>query len=150
MRIKMDFQLNRQFGVVERTIFRLVLNGFTDVKEIGSALPVFSDTVIANGIKQLVNRQIIVASLETGKLHLAEPLVAIINMCIEKTCEVELQPELEEAVKNGGLLVSGVAEEASRSLVQAVLSELLPGVKLDLYVDSIDFVLCEERGGQYE
>ena len=43
-------------------------------------------------------------------------------------------------------MISGIADEESHSLKQAVLFELLPGIRLDMYVDSIDFVLCEERG----
>ncbi len=150
MRIRIDFQLNRQFGVVERMIFRLVLNGFTDSREIAKALPLFSDSVIANGIKHLVNRQILAADVEAGKLYLSEPLVAIIGMCLENTYEIAVPAELEGYIKGDGLMISGITNEESHSLKQAILFELLPGIKLDLYVDSLDFVLCEERGDQHE
>ena len=85
MKIKIDFQLNRSFGVVERIIFRLVLNGFTDVKEIVEALPIFSDVVIANAIKHLVNRQLLSANITAGELFLSDPLLAIIGVCLENT-----------------------------------------------------------------
>ncbi len=62
MKVKIDFQLNRRFGVVERIIFRLVLNGFSNAREIELALPIFSDAVIANAIRHLVNEQIIAAT----------------------------------------------------------------------------------------
>lgn len=150
MRIRIDFQLNRQFGVVERIIFRLVLNGFTDSGEIAKALPLFSDSVIANGIKHLVNRQVLAADIEAGKLFLSEPLVAIIDMCLENTYEIDAPAELEGSIKGDGLMISGITDEESHSLKQAVLFELLPGIKLDMYVDSLDFVLCEERGDQHE
>jgi len=150
MRIRIDFQLNRQFGVVEKMIFRLVLNGFTDSREIAKALPLFSDSVIANGIKHLVNRQILAADVEAGKLYLSEPLVAIIGMCLENTYEIAVPAELEGYIKGDGLMISGITNEESHSLKQAILFELLPGIKLDLYVDSLDFVLCEERGDQHE
>lgn len=150
MKVKIDFQLNRQFSVVEKIIFRLVLNRFTDSREIAEALPLFSDSVIANGIKHLVNRQILAADIEAGKLSLSEPLVALIDKCIENTYELDVPTELESIFKGNGLIVSGIADEESRSLKQAVLFELLPGIKLDMYVDSIDFVLCAERGDQHE
>ena len=150
MKVKIDLQLNRQFGVVEKIIFRLVLNRFTDSREIAEALPLFSDSVIANGIKHLVNRQILAADIESGKLSLSEPLVAIIDKCIENIYELDVPTELESFFKGNGLIVSGIADEESRSLKQAVLFELLPGIKLDMYVDSIDFVLCAERGDQHE
>ena len=150
MKIKIDFQLNRQFGVVERIIFRLVLNGFTDAREIARALPVFSDSVIGNGIKQLVNRQLLTASIESGKLSLSEPLIAIIDTCIENSYDIEVPSELEDYLKKDGLLLSGVSDELSHTLIQAILFELLPGIKLDMYVDTIDFILYEEGGGQHE
>lgn len=150
MKVKIDFQLNRQFGVVENIIFRLILNGFTDSREITKALPLFSDSVIANGIKHLVNRQILAADIEASKLYLSEPLVAIIDMCLESAYEIDVPAELESYIKGDGLMISGISDEESHSLKQAVLFELLPGIRLDMYVDSIDFVLCEERGDQHE
>lgn len=150
MKVKIDFQLNRHFGVVENIIFRLILNGFTDSREITKALPLFSDSVIANGIKHLVNRQILAADIEASKLYLSEPLVAIIDMCLESAYEIDVPAELESYIKGDGLMISGISDEESHSLKQAVLFELLPGIRLDMYVDSIDFVLCEERGDQHE
>ena len=150
MKVKIDFQLNRQFGVVENIIFRLVLNGFTDSREIAKALPLFSDSVIANGIKHLVNRQILAADIEVSKLYLSEPLVAIIDMCLENTYVIDVPAEWEGYIKGDGLMISSISDEESHSLKQAVLFELLPGIRLDMYVDSIDFVLCEERGAQHE
>ena len=150
MKVKIDFQLNRQFGVVENIIFRLVLNGFTDSREIAKALSLFSDSVIANGIKHLVNRQILAADMEASKLYLSEPLVAIIDMCLENTYEIDVPTELEGYINGDGLIISDTANEESHSLKQAVLFELLPGIKLDMYVDSIDFVLREERGDLHE
>lgn len=155
MRIRIDFQLNRQFGVVERIIFRLVLNGFTDSRNIAKALPLFDDFVIANGIKQLVNCQILAVNIEAGKLSLSEPLAAIIDMCLENTYEIDVPAEMEGCIKEDGLMISGIVDEESLSLKQAalfeaVLFELLPGIKLDMYVDSLDFVLYEERGDQHE
>lgn len=150
MRVRIDFLLNRQFGVVEKIIFRLVLNGFTDANEIAKALPLFSDSVIANGIKHLVNRQILAANIEASRLSLSESLVAIIDMCLENTYEIDVPTELERYLKGDGMLISGISDEEDHSLKQAILFELLPGIKLDMYVDSMDFVLYEDRGDQHE
>lgn len=150
MKVKIDFQLNRQFGVIENIIFRLILNGFTDSREIAKTLPLFSDSVIANGIKHLVNRQILAADIKASKLYLSEPLVAIIDMCLENTYEIDVPDELEGYIKGDGLMISGISDEDSHSLKQAVLFELLPGIRHDMYVDSIDFVLYEERGDQHD
>ena len=66
MEIKIDFRLNKRFGVIERTVFRFVLNGFKDAVEISDAMPIFSDVVIANTIRNLVNNQIITASTDSS------------------------------------------------------------------------------------
>ena len=55
MTVQIDFALNRRFGVVEQTIFRLVLNGLTNIQQISNLLWIFSDEVIANAIRKLVN-----------------------------------------------------------------------------------------------
>jgi len=64
MQVKIDFQLNRRFGVTERIIFGLVMHGFSNAREIYLSLPVFSDAVIANAIKNLVNQQILSADMK--------------------------------------------------------------------------------------
>ena len=145
MKVKIDFQLNRRFGVVERIIFRLVLNGFNDASEIADAIPIFSDTVIASGIKTLVNRQILSAKIESGKLSLSDPVMAIIEMCIEKDYAINVLPEISNELSNGGLLISNSKSEEEKELKESVLSELLPGIRLDMYIDSFDFVLKEEK-----
>lgn len=150
MKIKIDFQLNRQFGVVERIIFRLVLNGFTDAKEIAEALPVFSDTVIANGIKTLVNRQILSAKTQAGTLSLSEPVVANIGMCMEKDYEIRVPSEIRNELIEGGLLISSSMSEEVKDLKKTVLYELLPGIRMDMYIDSLDFVLRKEKRGGHD
>src|SRR5699024_11036052 len=100
--------------------------------------------------KHLVNRQILAADIEASKLYLSEPLVAIIDMCLENTYEIDVPAELESYIKGDGLMISGNSEEESHYLKQAVVFELLPRIRLDMYVDSIDFVLCKERGDQHE
>ena len=76
MKVNIDFQLSRRFGVVERLIFRLVLNGFCNAREIKLALPIFSDAVIANAVRNLVNEAIISSDIETGALFLSVPVTA--------------------------------------------------------------------------
>lgn len=151
MKVRIDFQLNRQFGIIERIIFRLVLNGFTDVREIADALPVFSDAVIANGIKTLVNRQILSTKTEASRLSLAEPIVAIIEMCLKKNFEINVPIEIQGELQERGLLISSSVIEDTDDFKKTILYELLPGIRLDMYMDSLDFVLRKEkRGGQDE
>lgn len=141
MRIRIDFQLNRQFGVLDRMIFRLVLNGYTDAREIAEALPIFSDSVIANSIEHLINRQILNAQIELGKISLSEPLIAIIEMCLEKEYEINIPEELEEILKNSGVVLSNNSQDETKILKRTVMRELLPDIRMDVYSESIDFVI---------
>lgn len=150
MRIRIDFQLNRQFGVVERIIFRLVLNGFSDVKEIAKALPVFSDAVIANGIKTLVNRQIFSAKIVEGTISLSDPVVAIIEMCAEKEYEISVPSEIRNTLNKDGLLIMSSMSEEMKDIKRTLLYELLPSIRMDMYIDSLDFVLREEKRGGHD
>lgn len=149
-----DIALSKASGVVERTIFRLVLNGRTDVHEICSLLCLFSRPVIANGIRCLVNKQILAVDMASGVFSLSEPLVAL--LCSTKTPIVlELPDTLVELLDNDGvLIVDGMTTDGlnpfpkSRALKSALFQYLLPGVNLDHYVGCFDFVLTKEKRGE--
>lgn len=151
MKIKIDFQLSKQFNFLERLIFRFVVNGFADVKQIVESLPIFSDAVIANAIKHLVNQQLIVANKQTRKLSLSDSILAIINKCHGKSFDLEISSEfrLQHLNAGNGLIVDN-SENTSFILKKAILSELLPGICFDTYLKSIDFVLYLEEGLQNE
>ena len=146
MKVNIDFQLNRRFGVVERIIFRLILNGFSNAREIGLSLPVFSDAVIANAVRHLVNEQIIAADVETGTLSLSEAVVAIIAMCQKRSLEIDIPTTLENEILNEGINVFDNSIPEAVGLKDAIMQELLPDVKLDVYRYSLDFVISTQRG----
>ena len=143
MVVGIDFRLNQQFGVVERIIFRFVLNGIRDPKKIYDSIPIFSDSVMANALKNLINRQILTINRVDGMLSISEPLLAILNACINKTFKYDFSVELCEKLTKNGLYIGSGKE--SFELKHAVLEELLPNIKLDLYSDSIDFII-KRRG----
>jgi|GEM_PF-1050151 len=152
MQVKIDFQLNRRFGVTERIIFGLVMHGFSNAREIYLSLPVFSDAVIANAIKNLVNQQILSADIETGTLALSEPMVAIIDMCLEKSFDIVVPDSLTKDMSQEGFLLQverWMPKELEDEVIhtkEAILQEMLPNVKLDLYLYSLDFVIKQNRG----
>lgn len=155
MNLHVDFSLSKGFGVVERTIFRLVLNGYTDVCEIGEALTLFSSSVIANGVCHLVNRQILAVNLASGQLRLTEPLTALVNVCLESSVEIDVPESLAEPISDSGILVdSGTSNQSrefkpvQRQLKAALLEHLLPDVNLGLYIDALDFTLTENERGE--
>ena len=147
MKVRIDFQLNRRFGVVERLVFRLVLNGFNNAREIRLSLPIFSDAVIANAVRHLVTEQIISADVETGTLSLSEALVAIIAMCQKQTFEIDCPLSLEEAMLEKGIEIFDNRIPEAVALKDAIIQELLPKIKLDSYRYSLDFTILR-RGGE--
>lgn len=146
MKVKADFQLNRRFGVVERLIFRLVLNGFYSAREIELALPIFSDAVIANAVRYLVNEQIISTDVETGTFSLSEAMVAVIAMCKQKSFDLEIPASLEIEIQEKGIEIFDNSKPETIELKDALIQELLPNVKLDFYRYSLDFFILPEGG----
>lgn len=147
MKLHIDFSLNKGFGVVERTIFRLVLNGYADVREIGEALTLFSSSVIANGVRHLVNRQILAVNMASGKLRLAEPLIALASVCLDSDVEIDVPEDLAAYILKGGVLIDSGTSKESQQLKVALLEHLLPDVNLGLYTDSLAFSLTENERG---
>lgn len=143
MTARIDFSLSGRFSVVEKTIFRLVLSSVRDVRTITTLLPVYSDEVIANAIRKLVNYQILRANLETRTLSISEPLLAVIERCLEHSDKIELSEETVSAIKDNPAFITD--ENTKRQ----ILSALLPGVNTGFLVKSVDFVICE-RGVQDE
>jgi uncharacterized membrane protein YraQ (UPF0718 family) len=137
MTVKIDFSLSRRFGVVEQTIFRLVLNGLTDAKQISDLLWVFSDVVIANALRKLVNQQIIRVDIESRKLSLSDAVVAIIEMCVNASNDLDMPDSLVEMMSDGFLLITDVNTK------KAILAQLLPNIKLAFLARSLDFSLCK-------
>ena len=146
MKVRIDFQLNRRFGVVERLIFRLVLNGFNNAREIRLSLPIFSDAVIANAVRHLVTEQIVSADVETGTLSLSEALVAIIAMCQKQAFEIDCPSSLEEVLQEEGIEVFDNRISEAVALKDAIIQELLPNIKLDSYRYSLDFIILRQGG----
>ena len=137
MKIKFDFTLNRRFGVVENTVFRLILSGLTSVQQISSLLWIFSDEVVANAVRKLVNQQIVCADLDSRSIMLSEPIIAIINTCINNSYDVDMPENLLLNFSNGRLLID---EPKTK---EAIIAQLLPGIKLGFFANSLDFSISE-------
>lgn len=145
MKVKIDFSLCRRFGVVEQTIFRLILNGLTNPQQIGAFLWVFSDEVIANSLRKLVNQQIIRVDIESRKLSLSDAVVALIEICMHSSFEIDIPNEILLVTDNSDYSIEKTAIEART----AILVELLPNVKRSFLIGlakCFDFRIC--KGGE--
>ena len=150
LKVNIDFQLSRRFGVVERLIFRLVLNGFCNAREIKLSLPIFSDAVIANAVRNLVNEAIISSDIETGALFLSEAIVAVIAMCREQSFEINLPEPLKTMIMHKGFEIIDNSNRQAIELKYALIQELLPNINLDSYRYSIDFIILPQKEGMNE
>ena len=143
MTVQIDFALNRRFGVVEQTIFRLVLNGLTNIQQISNLLWIFSDEVIANAIRKLVNQQVVCADLDARTLSLSEAVLSIIDTCLNNSYDIKIPDTLVNKATDGNLLITDTKAK------EAILAQLLPNIKIGFLADSLDFNICE-RGRNNE
>ena len=143
MTVQIDFALNRRFGVVEQTIFRLVLNGLTNIQQISNLLWIFSDEVIANAIRKLVNQQVLCADLDARTLSLSEAVLSIIDTCLNNSYDIKIPDTLVNKATDGNLLITDT------KVKEAILAQLLPNIKIGFLADSLDFNICE-RGRNNE
>lgn len=132
MKIKFDFTLSQRFGVVERTVFELVLRGLTSAKQISSIMWVFSDEVIASAFQKLVNLQILCADLEAQTLALSEPVQALIEKCLENSYDLEIPDNLINLMLDDRLIIDDPKTKA------VIIAQLLPGIKLGFLINSLD------------
>lgn len=143
MTVQIDFALSRRFGVVEQTIFRLVLTGLTNAQQISNLLWIFSDEVIANAMRKLVNQQIISADLDMRTLSLSESVLAIIDTCIKNSYDINIPDTLVNMMTDGNLFITDI------KVKEAIIAQLLPGIKMSFLASSLDFSISE-RGGNDE
>ncbi|RXE60442.1 hypothetical protein [Acetivibrio mesophilus] len=132
MKVKFDFTLSQRFGVVERTVFELVLRGLTSAKQISSIMWVFSDEVIASAFQKLVNLQILCADLEAQTLALSEPVQALIEKCLENSYDLEIPDNLINLMLDDRLIIDDPKTKA------VIIAQLLPGIKLGFLINSLD------------
>ena len=110
-------------------------------------MPIFSDAVLANAVRHLINEQIITADVETGTLSLSEAVVAIIAMCQKQSLDIDIPSALEDEIRQEGIGVFNNSIPEAVELKDAILQELLPNVRLDMYRSSLDFIILPQKGG---
>ena len=139
MQVKFDFVLSRQYSSVEKTIFRLVLNGVTNALEIRKLLWILSDEVIAEAVRKLVNRQILKVDLSAGIIRLSDPIDAIIQKCSSEVYELEIS----EVLAPDDNTVIHIQGKSTQQLNIAILGALLPNINLEFLNNSIDFYISK-------
>lgn len=148
MEVKFDFSLNeRRYGVVEQTIFKMVLRGIDSAEAISALLWIFSDDVKATAIQKLVNSQVLRADLTSGKLYLSDGIISIISACHNSTYTVELPESLLSQMTEGVLLVeSQQSIEIQREIDQlkiSILNHILPDISIAFLAPTLTFSITE-------
>lgn len=140
MDVKFDFSLNeRRYGVVAQAIFRLVLRGINSVPAISDLLWVFSGSVKATAIQQLVNHQILRADLQSHSLFLSDGIVSIIDACHNRTYTVDLPETMLSRIANSVLWTE------DRQVNTGILRHMLPNIDMDFLAASLSFSIISVR-----
>ena len=144
MEVIFDFMLNpRRYGVVEQTIFKMVLRGIDSAQGISELLWIFSDDVKATAIQKLVNSQVLRADIPSGKLHLSDGILSIIDACHDHVYIVELPEIILSKIAEGTLLIE------DRQVTVGILNHILPGISTDFLASALSFSI-EEVSCQHE
>ena len=139
MKVKYDFLLNkRRYGVVEQLIMQLVLCGCRSVPSISDLLWVFTDEVKASAIKNLVNSQILHASLSAQELFLPDALQAIIDACNNNIYELDLPDILLSQAQDNTILIK------NSKVILGILEQIVPGANLNYLGNSLWFSILVE------
>lgn len=141
MQVKFDFLLSKKFSAIEKTIFRLVLNGIVNISELRRLLWVLSDEIIAGAIRNLVNQQILSVDLSLGVIRLSEPVAALAQKCYSNEYSVQF-PEFLTPTDDSVICIDGMGV---RDIKIAILNTLLPDIDLNFLISSIDFFI--RKGG---
>ena len=147
MSVRIDFTLSNRFSAVEQAIFRLVIDGVRDVNTITALLSVYSDEVIANAIKMLVNYQILRANIESRTLALSDTILALIDQCLEQSNTLTIEDF--EFIGSLSTADNRFEEKEKYQIKHQLLSTLLPGVNIGFLVKSLEFTIYQ-RGDQDE
>ena len=90
-----------------------------------------------------MNYQILRVSLESRTLSISEPVLAVIEKCLEQTLYLEDSAETQLKAYDNKLYIT---DEDTK---QQILNALLPGINIGFLTKSIDFVVYE-RGVEDE
>ncbi len=137
MNIQFDFTLNYRWETIDNVIFRLALHGLSNTRQIRDLLWLFSDDVIAGSYQRLVNQQLLIADVSKGEIKIAPHIEALIAKCSTETFDITIPDELQKTKVNGKIIIT------DRKTKEAIISNLVPNVKLDFLANSLDFCLWE-------
>lgn len=143
MKLKYDFVLSHRFGVLEKLIYRMVINGVSSVKIITALLPIFSEEVIAFSIRKLVNAQLLSADIGTKTVSLSEVSLLLIDACAEKKVDVDVSDEFIEILSEANSVVIDDPQ-----VTAVILKNLLPDVRTSFLSGTLDFVVLRGESNE--
>lgn len=127
----LDFILSKRYSIVEQTIFKLVLSGVYDMQKISALICIYSDSVLANAVKHLVNYQILEANVQNRTIELSASILAIIEVCNQQMLEL-----MDLSSENNIYIYD-------ESTKHKIMKSLFPEINMGFLVNSIDFVLLK-------
>ena len=136
MKLKFDYTLSRRFGVLEKLIYRLVINGLSSVETITSLLPVFSEEVIALSLRKLVNTQLLRADVGSQTISLSDLSLLLIGSCAENEFDIDIPDEFVTELSTKEFIVIEDTE-----VVAVMLQSLLPNIKAEFLSSALAFII---------
>lgn len=143
MMLKYDFKLSHRFSVLEKLIYRLVINGITSVETITDLLPVFSDKVIALSIQKLVNAQLLNVDIGTRSISLSNMSLLLIDACAEKQFDLDVPDEYDIEFSAGNAITID-----DPKVTEVILQNLLPNVKTAFLSSLLNFVVLRGESNE--
>ncbi|SLK50431.1 Uncharacterised protein [Mycobacteroides abscessus subsp. abscessus] len=112
----LDFKLSPRFGPVEEAIFQLLGHGYTRIHDLFEILYIFSEEVIAKGIEELTNAQLVEVNLLDASIKYS----SVINE-LYKTCSGQVAFEVPEQEVE---LMENNFEIKNTRLIQEILYQM--------------------------
>lgn len=143
MKLKYDFVLSHRFGVLEKLIYRMVINGVSSVEVITSLLPIFSEEVIALSIRKLVNAQMLTADIGTKTVSLSDVSLLLIDACAGKEFDVDVSDEFNKELSEANIVTID-----DPKVTAVILKNMLPDVRTSFLSGKLDFVVLRGESNE--
>ena len=143
MKLRYDFVLSHRFGVLEKLIYRMVINGISSVESISTLLPIFSEEVIALSIRKLVNAQLLTVDIGMKTIFLSDVSLLLIDACAEKEFDVDVSDKFNKKLSEADSIVIDAPK-----VTAVILKNLLPDVRTSFLSGMLDFFVLRGESNE--
>ncbi len=143
MRVGIDFKLSRHLGVVEKSVFSMILCGYNRINDIVDVLRLFSPEVLATAIMNLVNLQLLCVNEARNELTLSALVSSLVERCLVEEFEAEFPVEICQKLEEGACPIIELSPTLDRDVNREMISSLLPGINITPLAKSVTVYLVK-------